>query len=267
MKYEYKDTLLPGTTKINAISIEQDSILYSRDPDLYRFRISTFPHQLLLPPHSEKSNVILLAENSHTGDLIQAFHQPGQTKSHATLLCKMHSPNLLEEFYHTMQVPDSVVGHNGEYDGASSDIRGVQLNGDGTLLAVWTDSNSVYIYKRGRSDNTSGKGIVTEDRKSPHYLERPLPWNLRMMIIPKEGYIGSIAPIGAILFWNEKGSNYVSVGMKNQIVNTYLIDGTREPQYVTRNFKTFLRDKWDLWIVMSMIVTIFVLNEYKTYPI
>lgn len=34
--------------------------------------------------------------------------------------------------------------------------------------------------------------------------------------------------------------------MKNNIVNTYLIDETEEQQAV--NFKSFMRDKWDLWI-------------------
>jgi lipopolysaccharide/colanic/teichoic acid biosynthesis glycosyltransferase len=74
--------------------------------------------------------------------------------------------------------------------------------------------------------------------------------------------------------------------MKNDIVNTYMIDEMEEQKAV--NFKTFLKDKWDLWIgkikkiitivlsntvlfffllVMTMIVIIFVVNEYKTYSI
>ncbi|KAI7899728.1 uncharacterized protein BX663DRAFT_520223 [Cokeromyces recurvatus] len=391
MKYEYKNAILPGTTKINAISIEQDSILYSRDPDSYRFRVAIFPSNLLLPPHSENSNMISLIESSQTGDPVQVFHQPSQTESHANLVCKLYSPNintyrvftldihktkhlfhtnvsivdgrisqkeknqiksiekwiprdhlnsddstmmdenleymafvdgahfhqeritihmptpaisrsresktivvsllrndfqtldytdklnallkdpyerrylyrnedksLLNEFYHTMQVPDSVVGYSNDYDTTMSDIRGVQLNNEGTLLAIWTDSNSIYIYKRGLSDRAK--------IASPHYLERPLRWNLRMMMMPKESYIGSITPIGAVLFWNKNGSNYISVGMKNQIVNTYLIDEIKDQHYSSTNFKAFLKEKWDLWIIMSMIVMIFVLNEYKTYP-
>lgn len=76
----------------------------------------------------------------------------------------------------------------------------------------------------------------------------------------------------------------LAVGMRNSIVNTYLIDEMEEQKVI--NFRSFMRDKWDLWMgkciiqsynilqlivristVMSMIVTIFVINEYKTYPI
>jgi hypothetical protein len=34
--------------------------------------------------------------------------------------------------------------------------------------------------------------------------------------------------------------------MKNDIVNTYLIDEMEQQKAV--NFKSFLREKWDLWI-------------------
>lgn len=39
---------------------------------------------------------------------------------------------------------------------------------------------------------------------------------------------------------------FIAIGMKNNIVNTYLIDETEEQKAV--NFQSFVRDKWDLWI-------------------
>jgi hypothetical protein len=107
---------------------------------------------------------------------------------------KHDSQQVIPEFYHAMQVPDSVEPSSisgsdsaAAYD--SKDIRGVQLNGNATLLAVWTESNSIYIYKRGSSDEEGPKHKVPP---SPHYLEKPLEWILRMVITPKEGYIGSL---------------------------------------------------------------------------
>ncbi|GAN04455.1 hypothetical protein MAM1_0064c03915 [Mucor ambiguus] len=402
MSYEYKEILMPGNTMINAISVEHDSILFSRDPDVYRFRIVALPDYFTLSPHSEKSSVITTTVGQ-TGDLVRAYHQPGGTESHASLLCKLYSPNIetyrvftldihktknlfhtnvtisdgtaltpsdkgtkmgkwifrdhlntndstfidenleymafvdgahfhqertlvdmpvpsisrskdsktmvvslirndfqtldftdnlsalmhneyerkylyktsdgeyLHEFYHAMQVPDSVEPSDTAFD--ATDIRGVQLNGNGTLLAVWTKANSIYIYKRGSGDQIQktlrdvGSSIFESKplTGSPHHLEKPLEWILRMVISPTEGQIGSIAPIGAAMFWSSEGSNYLSVGMRNSIVNTYLIDEMEEQKVV--NFRSFMRDKWDLWIVMSTIVTIFVVNEYKTYPV
>lgn len=103
---------------------------------------------------------------------------------------------VIPEFYHAMQVPDSIEPSMSSGDSTAStaydatDIRGVQLNGNATLLAVWTESNSIYIYKRGASDDEELKQKVPS---SPHYLEEPLEWILRMVITPKESSIGSYA--------------------------------------------------------------------------
>lgn len=68
------------------------------------------------------------------------------------------------------------------------------------------------------------------------------------------------------MFWNYNDSNFIceflflffdsfvykvthplliAIGMKNNIVNTYLIDEVEEQKAV--NFQSFIRDKWDLW--------------------
>ncbi|KAI8645042.1 hypothetical protein BD408DRAFT_450488 [Parasitella parasitica] len=242
---------MPGNTMINAISLEKDSILFARDPDLYRFRIIALPDNFLSSPHSKNSKTITVTAGQ-TGDLIRAYHQPGGTESHVNLLCKLYSPN------------------DTAFD--ATDIRGVQLNANGTLLAVWTKANSVYLYKRGSGDQLQKSwadvGSVFDSKPlngSPHHLEKPLEWILRMVITPVEGQIGTIAPIGAAMFWSNQNSNYLSIGMRSSIVNTYLIDETEEQKVV--NFRSFMRDKWDLWLVMSTVVTIFVVNEYKTYPV
>ncbi|KAI8081208.1 hypothetical protein BDF21DRAFT_27843 [Thamnidium elegans] len=390
---EYKDLLLPGNTMIHAISLEQDSILYSREPDKYRFRIASLPLNVMDSPHSEKAAPILLTVGQ-TGDQVKENHQPNETELYTGLLCKLYSPNLntfrvfsldihrtkkmfytsvtitdgltldskeqgvkigkwvhrdrlnskviidgnleymafsdgphfhhepteiempepslsrskyaktmvaslirnnfqtldftdhldallndvnerkhlykredgsiLPEFFHSMQSVDSVEPSETAYD--ATDIRGVQLNANGTLLAVWIKSKSVYIYKRGSADrppNWKNPTASYLNAASPHHLEKPLEWILRMVITPKEGQIGTITPIGAAMFWEENNSNYISIGMKNNIVNTYLIDQVEDQKAV--NFESFLRDKWDLWMVMALVVGIFVANEYKTY--
>ncbi|CAO3595031.1 unnamed protein product [Absidia cylindrospora] len=39
------------------------------------------------------------------------------------------------------------------YDVYDGDILGLKVNSDGTLLAVWTENNFIYIYKRGTGDD------------------------------------------------------------------------------------------------------------------
>lgn len=65
---EYKDVLFPGNTLVNAISLEKNMILYSRDPDYHRFRIAYLPKNLILAPHSERAQPILL-DIGQKGDL------------------------------------------------------------------------------------------------------------------------------------------------------------------------------------------------------
>ncbi|KAI8380358.1 hypothetical protein BD560DRAFT_323993 [Blakeslea trispora] len=238
--------MLPGNTMINAISLENDSLLFSRDPDNYRFRVMQLPKDLLLPPHSEQSEPIQLTRGQ-TGEPIRPYHQPKGTDAHASLLTKLYSSN---------------TESGSAYD--ATDIRGVQLNSEGTLLAVWTESNSVYIYKRGSGDRLAyeRKRSVSEN---PHHLEKPLEWILRMVVTPKEGHLGFVTPVGSVMFWQNEGANYLSVGMKNHIVNTYLIDEMEEAQQAV-SFQTLLKEKWDLWLIMITVTMLFVINEYKMYP-
>lgn len=43
----------------------------------------------------------------------------------------------------------------------------------------------------------------------------------------------------------------LAVGMRNSIVNTYLIDEMEEQKVI--NFRSFMRDKWDLWMGKCII--------------
>lgn len=108
-------------------------------------------------------------------------------------LYKREDGSILPEFFHSMQSVDSVEPSETAYD--ATDIRGVQLNANGTLLAVWIKSKSVYIYKRGSADRPPKSWNPTAaylNAASPHHLEKPLEWILRMVITPKEGQIGTV---------------------------------------------------------------------------
>lgn len=100
-------------------------------------------------------------------------------------LYKNADGSVLNEYYHDML--STVESNEAAYD--PTDIRGVQLNANGTLLAVWTESNSIYIYKRGALDRTPSNYLLKE---SPHHLEVQSLWILCMVISPKEGLLGSI---------------------------------------------------------------------------
>ncbi|CEP13798.1 hypothetical protein [Parasitella parasitica] len=54
--FEYKDIQLPGTTWVDEISLENSSLLYSRDPDQYEFHIMTLPSTFTQLPHKTLSS-------------------------------------------------------------------------------------------------------------------------------------------------------------------------------------------------------------------
>jgi hypothetical protein len=58
--------------------------------------------------------------------------------------------------------------HQEIYDIYDGDIFGLQVNDDGTLLAVWTEHNFVYIYKRGTGDDH-----VLHDEERPTQTTQP----------------------------------------------------------------------------------------------
>ncbi|KAI9496524.1 hypothetical protein BDB00DRAFT_809201 [Zychaea mexicana] len=88
--FQYKDILMPGTTWISAFSLERNEILYSRDPDTYRFRTVTLPPDLTSPPHSNDAQKIVVTE-SIPGDPIREFHQPRNTEDHELALSRIYS--------------------------------------------------------------------------------------------------------------------------------------------------------------------------------
>lgn len=140
-----------------------------------------------------KTMVVSLIRNDfQTLDFTDNLGALKSNRNDRKYLYKTKDGEILNEFYHTMQVPDSVEPSESAYD--STDIRGVQLNANGTLLAVWTESNSIYIYKRGSGDHIHQQSWLNDKKpESPHHLEKPLDWILRMVITPKEGHIGLIA--------------------------------------------------------------------------
>ncbi|KAI8371551.1 uncharacterized protein BYT42DRAFT_580668 [Radiomyces spectabilis] len=74
MTFEYKDLLLPGSSWINAFTLEKDSILYSRDHDQYNFRFIPIPPTIFSPPHSVEYTM----NKSEVGDAV-----PGTIRSAA----------------------------------------------------------------------------------------------------------------------------------------------------------------------------------------
>lgn len=153
-----------------------------------------------------------------------------------------------------------------------SDIVGLKLNEDATLLAVWTETQSVYIFKRGVSDSED----ASMGKISPHNLRRSLRWKPRMVIHPVDSKLGVsysilgyfwltllLKKVGSVLFWkNKTGNNYIckytfsidnvvliyfwflAVGMKSTEVNTYFIDEYGEVK--EWSFTNFVKDRYGL---------------------
>ncbi|KAI8372580.1 hypothetical protein EDC96DRAFT_499874 [Choanephora cucurbitarum] len=88
--FKFRDIKLPGTIWVDSISLEKDSLLFSRDPDLFEFHIMPLP-----------TNVSDLIDfNTYPvkhGRPIQEWSQPYSTERHSTLLSRLYSPS--EETY------------------------------------------------------------------------------------------------------------------------------------------------------------------------
>lgn len=92
------------------------------------------------------------------------------------------------------------------YETVDAEIKGLQLNNDDDMLALWTEFNYVYIYGRKKqqeqkSESTLGKidrwvdywlSEMSEDEKELRETYFPAPWQLEMAISPvKDEYGGS----------------------------------------------------------------------------
>lgn len=91
------------------------------------------------------------------------------------------------------------------YETVDAEIKGVQLNKEGDVLALWTEFNDVYIYTRqGKQDNNRHSGLLTkfdemvdyllsdisEEEKSLRDTYFPAPWQLEMAIAPTKDTYG-----------------------------------------------------------------------------
>ncbi|KAI8387319.1 hypothetical protein BD560DRAFT_382098 [Blakeslea trispora] len=84
--FKSKDIKLPGTTWVDSISLENDSLLFSRDPDLFEFNIMPLPTQMSDLVDSEEYPI-------KRGRSIQEWSQPYSTERYSTLLSRLYSPN------------------------------------------------------------------------------------------------------------------------------------------------------------------------------
>ncbi|KAI8992345.1 hypothetical protein BDB01DRAFT_427905 [Pilobolus umbonatus] len=156
-----------------------------------------------------------------------------------------------------------------------ADISGVQLDEEGDRLAVWTEYNDVYLYDRYANTTVITKPSLSE--MVNHWLESymtntteteeeliqkylPSKWKLSMVITE-----GGIIPIAYAHFFHDMIShgNYLFIALKNGQVYAYHMDQLEQPKIV--NFKTLLFEKWDMLMAMSMIIFIFVYNEYSIF--
>jgi hypothetical protein len=121
---------------------------------------------------NKKTIVMPILEDSFlTLDYTNNTERLVANKGHHKYLYKDKEGQFLPEIYFWMQ--DDVY---------HDDVMGMQLNQQGTVLAVWTSANTVYIYQRGRVDRAV---------HDPHQVDRKLEWILKKKISPLEGRIGT----------------------------------------------------------------------------
>jgi hypothetical protein len=158
------------------------------------------PTPIVSTSKDKKTIVVPVIKNSFlTMDYTDNVERLMKDKSESQYLYKDEDGKIIPEYFFWMQ--DDIVSSEASYD--PSDISGIQLNDDGTSLAVWTESNTLYIYKRGAGDRKQFQwpdieGLTNSSYKVPesqHHLTHKLEWILRMVVTPKEGRIGSTVSI------------------------------------------------------------------------
>ncbi|KAI8636728.1 hypothetical protein BD408DRAFT_396917 [Parasitella parasitica] len=86
--FEYKDIQFPGTTWVEEISLENSSLLYSRDPDQYEFHIMNLPSTFTQLPHATLSSNYSIEH----GRRVEEWSQPYSTEQSSILLSRLYSP-------------------------------------------------------------------------------------------------------------------------------------------------------------------------------
>ncbi|KAI8065414.1 hypothetical protein BC940DRAFT_82113 [Gongronella butleri] len=89
---EYKDLILPGTTWIKSFSLEHDSILFSRDPDMYQYRILPLPDKLTAAPHSDHALDIVLSASEMGNPVPPPRDTLDLLERHDNVLSRLYSP-------------------------------------------------------------------------------------------------------------------------------------------------------------------------------
>lgn len=396
--FEYKDIQLPGTTWVDGISLENSSLLYSRDPDQYEFHIMTLPTTFIQPPHA----TLVSNYPIEHGRRVEEWSQPYSTEQYATLLSRLYSPandtyrvftlsvhKTSATFYVNITIADNATVMNADnkpvktwiqrekgkseypayneesidyvgfadvsnyqnarqqvskldmpelyssvssgantivfpyiknkfitldftdridilmrikkekerlysnngrksflneyyywqgYETVDAEIRGLQLNDNDDMLALWTEFNYVYIYTRKKPEvkpeTTLGKidrwvdywlSEMSEEEKELRETYFPAPWQLEMAIAPIKDEYGNSKSIGTVQFWRDKDGDqeaqYIFVALKNGNVNSYRVD--KHEQQKTADFWSFASERWDMLFAMSMVIAIFVYNEYQ----
>ncbi|KAI9028312.1 hypothetical protein CLU79DRAFT_738723 [Phycomyces nitens] len=373
----YKDLVLPGSVWPDTFSLEKDCILYSRDPDDYRFRIAPLPIDLFQSTQSIEMPIVLF---SRPGSSIQGWYHPRKTVEHDVVLSRLYSPasntfrvfsldvhktqrafhiNITvvdgtddkwikrehSNFTYPLYSEDSLeymsfvdgthfhqerveTGMPGLHIARSSDAKtivapyiknsfltldftdradviqhdederlflykddqgniipeyfwwfagelwpsddvpdttivGAELNTNGTILALWTKSNTIHIYRRERdigatfeASQNGGYGKM----KEPHEQTTPSRWNHTMVITPTQAGYGSKG-VSAVMLWDtsDEQMNYITVLVDDTAVYTYLLDKIGYEKKV--GFISFLEEQWMTWLAMLAIIFVFMRNE------
>ncbi|KAI8374269.1 uncharacterized protein BYT42DRAFT_575758 [Radiomyces spectabilis] len=90
LSVQYKDLQLPGQLWPVTFSIEDNCIIYSRDPDTHRFWVLPLPANLTSVPHSQNAERIRLT-SSQPGPPIERWHQPAGTETYHGMLSRLYS--------------------------------------------------------------------------------------------------------------------------------------------------------------------------------
>ncbi|CEG78828.1 hypothetical protein RMATCC62417_13372 [Rhizopus microsporus] len=160
-QYEYKDIMLPGSTWINSVTLHEDSILFSRDPDQYHFHLIALPPNIKQAPHS----IEIVLRSSELGKTLD-YAYPEALEQYPSLLSRLYSAQ--KDTYRVMSI--NTIKNEAKFQQTISIIDNTTLS-ERVGWKVWANRTEEHpIYYDESVDDIGFAHITYKDRannKSP----------------------------------------------------------------------------------------------------
>ncbi|KAI7900321.1 uncharacterized protein BX663DRAFT_518264 [Cokeromyces recurvatus] len=231
--FEYKDIRLPGTTWVDAISLEKDSLIFSRDPDDYEFHIMTLPSTITNSPH----HTLITALGSYQiekGRLVQEWSQPYSTEQYSTLFSRLYSP--MNETYRvfTLNVHKTTTTF---YVNITIADNTTSINNENKLVTTWIQrEKGESDYPVYNDDSMNYVGFSDISYQTSHHHQQQLQSSRISM--PK--LLSTVSADAKTIVFPYIKNKFITLDFTDRIDILKLIDSEKERLYTNDGRKTII---------------------------